>query len=84
MEDKRVLTHWGYRVTQCVMDTPELGEYTTCGMEIRDLSTPGEQIVGTLVDISPDRHYVEQLAALFESAGLSPVHFKDVVCDILE
>lgn len=84
MTKRSVFIRWGYRVTQCERDDPILGRYQTCGIAIHDLSDPAEPIVGTLVDISPDRQYVQELAALFESAGLSPLHFRDAVGDALE
>lgn len=83
MIERGVRIRWGYRVTQCERDDPVLGRYRTCGIEIRDLSDPAEPVVGTLVDISPDRQVVQELAALFESAGLSPTHFRDAVDDAL-
>ena len=83
MSERVVSIRWGYRVKEWELDDPVLGRYRTCGIEIRDLTDPAEPVVGTLVDISPDRQFVRDLAALFESAGLSPTHFQDAVADAL-
>lgn len=83
LSERVVSIRWGYRMKEWELEDPELGRYRTCGIEIRDLMDPTEPVVGTIVDISTDRQFVRDLAALFESAGLSPAHFYDAVVDAL-
>ncbi len=83
LSESVVAIRWGYRVVESEREDPHLGRYRTCGIEIRDLSDPAEPVAAVLVDVSPDRQFVSELAALFESAGLSPAHFYDAVTDAL-
>lgn len=68
-----------YRIFQSTENSPELGTYSTYGIE-------GSDIMGTCVsvkDVSTDKHTLECFVELLNDNDLHPMHLMDVIEDFI-
>jgi hypothetical protein len=69
---------WHYRVVPETAQSPELGRYRTHGIHIEGAG--GGQ---TVHDVAVSRETAVRIAELCNRNGLSPVHFRDILDDLL-
>lgn len=77
------LFHWEYRVIPETCTHPDLGTYTSYGIQACQRQGQRCQLLAVLHDISSRQFFVEELAALFTRQQLSPLHLKEAVEDLL-
>ncbi|MDR1158032.1 MAG: DUF6514 family protein [Oscillospiraceae bacterium] len=69
---------WRYHVVPETAQNPELGQYHTYGIHIE-----GAECDQTVHDVAVSRETAARIAELCNRNGLSPVHFRDVLDDLL-
>jgi len=72
-----------YSVVEQQCCSGELGAYRTYGIQVAGRMPNGWEIVEVIHDIVFSREAAELMAALFTRYQLSPIHFRDVVEDML-
>ncbi|MDR0380982.1 MAG: DUF6514 family protein [Oscillospiraceae bacterium] len=69
---------WRYHVVPETAQSPELGRYHTYGIRVE-----GAGYDRTTHDVAVSRETAARIAALCNRNGLSPVHFRDILDDLL-
>ena len=72
-----------YQAIREELTRPDLGFYVTFGILALQTSAMMWHQVAAVADVSPDYHFVQQLATRCTSAQLDPRHLPDVVEDAL-
>lgn len=72
-----------YRMTETVFHSSCVEEthYKSYGIECVEINAGNERSVGSILDISTKRNFVETLTEKMNRQRLSPLHFHDVVED---
>lgn len=83
LQTEAVPHRWRYGAVAEYCNSPELGRYHTYAIQVIDRRANELKILDIIHDITLSRRAAESLAALFNRRQLSPIHFKDVVADML-
>lgn len=74
---------WHYQAVEEPWHAPELGQYLTYGLQARRKTKTGWEQIGLIHDVTTRRCFAKRLAELFNRHQLSPLHFRDVIEDML-
>jgi len=74
---------WRYRIVPEEIYHPDIGKYHTYGIQAIWRASNGRMAQKTIHDVGIDRETVENMAKLFTKHQLRPIHFSDVVEDML-
>lgn len=70
-----------YFAEACTYHAPETGAYL--GYDLVAVDGESGEVLARVADVTVDRALAETMAVRFERCGLSPVHLKDAVLDLL-
>lgn len=76
-------TTWEYLTFQETLWHPDCGNYTTFGIGVYELYTQQRTFISAIHDISLKEELVKNLTNLFNQLQLSPIHFPEVISDML-
>ena len=76
-------TTWEYLTFQETLWHPDCGNYISFGIGVYQLYTQQRTFVSAIHDISLKEELVKNLTSLFNQLQLSPIHFPEVISDIL-
>ena len=74
---------WEYHVFSEPCWNPDFGDYTSYGIQIFQRQEQAWQSIAILHDISSHYERAEYLATLFTREQVSPIHFLEVLEDLL-
>lgn len=76
-------TIWSYETVKESRHGPELGRYLTYGLRAWRKTEAGGEEVDFIPDVTTQPRFAELLAELFNRCQLSPLHFREVLEDML-
>lgn len=74
---------WHYQAVRESWHNPDLGQYLTYGLRVQRKTGLGWEEIGLIHDVTTQHCFGRRLAKLFSRHQLSPLHFRDVIEDML-